>query len=310
MVHRMKNSLSRVGFAFALIAGLLTPAVAMASKDSDWTISNSITNATTNPGEKIPINIAQCRDLFDSDSDVLFVLTLSGDASVSSDAVYTLKYAVGNESCSKNDLEEVSGDSCITIASKQTLTHAASPLQIYRNVDTLSSAKDADTCEGLAESSYLYLIVSDPENGIENKYTVTMELDFRTTRPDAPSGISVTAGGESLKVEWDSVYGADKYKVYYSNDEFTSGANPEDVSANTATASSSKITIKDKVSAGNTYYISVTALDSRGNESKIGEVVTVETVASKDFWDTYRADHQDVDGGFFFIATASYVSTQ
>ena len=296
----------------ALVAGLLSPAAALASGESDWTITNSITNTSTAPGEKISINVTQCRDLFDLDtSEVRFVLaTASSDVSFSSDAQYSIKYAIGNESCSKNDLEEVSGDSCETLVSKKALAQGTSRIDISRRVEKLSSATNADGCESLAETGYLYLIVSDPESGLENKYTVTVELDFRTARPDAPASPTVTAGGESLKVKWESVADAASYKVYYSTESLTAGSYPDEIDANTATSTSTSITIKEKVSAGNTYYVGITTIDSKGNESVLSEVATVETVASKDFWDSYRAENQDVDGGFCFIATAAYGSTQ
>lgn len=310
----MKNRFSSLALTCAIAASLLAPASAFATSEDDWTLSSSLNSTSYDSDNKLVMNVSRCRELFDiSTGEISFVLSLSSSASISSDAVYSLKFAKGNESCSKSELDEISTDSCITIADNQTLTSSTSPIEVQRKVDSLSAATDAASCENLNTSSYLYLIVNDPVSGSDNIYTVTYTLDFRTERPAAPSGVSATAGGESIKVSWDAVSDATSYKVYYGKEGVTmdSGLYPEDLSdTHSATSSSTSITIKSNVSADTTYLLSVTAIDSKGNESTLGEVVTVETVASKDFWDSYREENADVDGGFCFIATAAYGSTQ
>ncbi len=309
----MKNKLSHIWLTMAISAGLLIPLEASASSEKDWSFSSSLTTSTSDTANKLVMNASRCRGLFDiSTGEVDFVITLSPDANLSSDAVYSIKYAKGNESCSKK-IESVAGEPCITIAENQTLTLASSPINVRRAVSTLSSASDAASCENMNEAAYLHIIVSDPNNGFENVYTATLTLDFKTTRPEAPTGLSASAGGESLKVSWSSVTDAASYKVYYGAEGVTmsTGDAPEDLSGiHNATSTSSSITIKNNVSADTTYLISVTSIDANGNESLLGEVVTVDTVASESFWDSYREENADVDGGFCFIATAAYGSTQ
>ncbi|MBQ9394179.1 MAG: hypothetical protein IJU23_01510 [Proteobacteria bacterium] len=308
----MKNRLAQICLTLAMAAGIMVPLEASASSESDWTISTSITASSLDSSNKLVMNASRCRKLFDnSTNEVSFVFSLPSTVSVSADAVYTLKYARGNESCSKK-LESEASDSCITIAEKQHLSQGMN-FTVNRKVDTLSSATSADGCENLSEAAYLYLFVSDPVSGFENEYTVTMTLDFRTTRPSAPANVSAEAGGSSLKVSWDSVSDATGYKVYYGAEgvSISAGDYPENLSGfHTASSQSTSITIKDDVSEDTNYLIGVTAFDSYDNESQIGEVVTVETVASDSFWDSYRAENADVDGGFCFIATAAYGSTQ
>ncbi len=310
----MKNRLSRICIALAMLAGITVPMEASASTENDWSVSNSLTTTSADTDTKLAVNVGRCKELFDlSSGDVSFVFTLAADATLSPDAVYSVKFAKGNESCSKT-IESVPEDSCVTISENQALTSSVSPLEVKRAVGTLSSATDAAGCEDLKETSYVYLIVSDPTSaGMENIYTVTYTLDFRTSRPAAPTELSADAGGESIKVSWSSSTDAESYKVYYGEEgvSMSIGDKPEDISgAHSATSSTTSITIKNKVSADKTYLVSVTAVDGYGNESLLGEVVTVETVASKDFWDSYRAENADVDGGFCFIATAAYGSTQ
>lgn len=261
------------------------------------------------------MNVTRCRDLFGlSSGEVSFVFTLSTGATLSDKAQYSIKFAKGNVSCSKGALEEEVGEGCESIANSLDLKAATSPIEIRRKVADLSSATSAETCENLSEASYVYLIVKDPTSSdSSNIYTVTYTLDFRTSRPEAPSGVEATAGGESIQVKWNEVSKVSSYKVYYGTEGVVldKGAKPEDIAgASTATSTTTSTTLKNNISANKTYMIAVTAVDSNGNESLLGDVVTAETEETKSFWDSYREENADVDGGFCFIATAAYGSTQ
>ncbi|MBQ9242476.1 MAG: hypothetical protein IJ165_04515 [Proteobacteria bacterium] len=311
----MNKRLSRLGLSLAMCLGLLSPLDAAASTAKDWTTASSLTATSFDSADTLAMNISRCRGLFDiSTGEVSFLFTLSATAEISPDAVFTIKYAKGNESCNDKSLDAEPSDACISIANKQPLTASSSPIDVRRAVDSLSSATNADACENLNESAYLYLIVSDPTAaGIENIYTVKYTLNFRTTRPDAPSGLTATAGGESIKVSWDATKGATSYKIYYGTEGIvmSAGATPESLKGvSSATSSTNSSTLKDKITSDKTYMISVTSVDANGNESLLGEVITTDTVASKDFWQSYREENADVDGGFCFIATAAYGSTQ
>ncbi len=310
----MKNRLSRICLTLAMSAGILLPLNAQASDEKNWGMSSSLTTSTSDTEKRLAMNISRCKEMFDiSTGEISFIFTLDSEASLSSDAVYSIKFSKGNEACSKNKIEEVIEDSCITITKNQPLSITSSPIEVKRQVGTLSSAANADSCENLSEASYLYLIVSDPVNGYENIYTVTYTLDFRTTRPTAPTDLKASAGGESIKLSWGMTSDSASYKVYYAEEgaSMSVGDKPEELKGvHSLSSDTTSTTIKSKISADKTYLLSVTAVDNNGNESLLGEVVNVDTVASKDFWDTYREENQDVDGGFCFIATAAYGSTQ
>ncbi len=301
-----------------MAAGLMVPAGALAdTTEDDWTMTTSLTKNSYDTDDKLAVNSGRCIELLDGSKELSVIFTLTGGKIPSSGASYSVKFARGNESCSKDVLEKETEESCESLISSRALSSSTSPIEIRLNANELSSAQSAEDCENMNETSYLYLIVKDSTtSGIEtldNIYTVKYAIDFRTTRPSAPEGISASAGGESIKVSWSGVSGAESYKIYYGAEgvSISSGDKPEDLSGfSTATSSSTSITIKNKVSADTSYLIGVTAIDADGNESLIGEVVTVDTVASKDFWQSYREENQDVDGGFCFIATAAYGSTQ
>ncbi len=309
----MNNRLSRIGMAFLLALGVILPNLAFASSSDDWTLTSSLTATSQDTSSKLAFNASRCQDLFDiKTGEVSFVFTLSSDATLSDSATYSIKFAKGNVSCSKDDLNQTTGEECALIASNMPLSATSSPIEVRRKVADLSSAANAEGCENLSESSYLYLIVNDA-SASSTPYTVTYLLDFRTKRPNAPTGLTGSAGGDSIRLSWTGVQDAESYKIYYGTEGtvINIGDTPDKISgAHTATSTTTSQTLKNRVSEDQTYLITVTAIDANGNESVVGEVITVETVASQDFWDTYRAENADVDGGFCFIATAAYGSTQ
>lgn len=311
----MKYLWSFALFALSIMAGLILPHTASAETYVDsWKMTSSLTASPYDSDDKLMMNVSRCVDMFDiSTGEISFLFTLSGEnATPGSDAIYSVKFAKGNEICNSDVTEKESEDECDTLILENKLTTTTSPIELRFKVNELSSAQNAESCENLNESSYLYLIVFDPNNSYTT-YTVKYILDFHTARPTAPSNIKAEAGGSSIKVSWDEVSGQNSYKVYYGKEGsvISAGDKPESLSGfKTATSLSTSITLKSGISADNTYLISVTTIDDEGNESLIGEVATVETVASKDFWQSYREENMDVEGGFCFIATAAYGSTQ
>lgn len=310
----MRNSLTTATICLILFAFLL-PFSAFASSESDWELKSSLPAVPQDTSTKLAMNVARCRDLFSLNSgEVSFVFTLKSGATLSDNAQYSIKFSRGNESCSKDVLESEPGEGCVSIANNLDLKTTTSPIEVRRDVDDLSSAKDADSCENLSEAAYLYLIVKDPTSTDSSRiYTVTYTLDFRTTRPASPEGVTATPGGEAIKVSWSEAKDAITYKVYYGSDGvvLTKGGKPEEATdATTVTSATTSTTLKNKISPETTYSIAVTSIDANGNESLFGDVVIAETEKTKDFWDSYREENADVDGGFCFIATAAYGSTQ
>ena len=314
---RMNTRFSRFFTGLFVAAGLALPAHAFAdTSENDWTMTTSLAKNSYDTDKKLAINASRCMELFDLSSGQLSVVfTLSNGKTPASGASYSIKLAHGNDRCDKESLERENDDACELLKGPASLTTA--PIEVKLDVDTLSKAETPDQCDSLNETTYVYLIVEESSsNGLQTVdkiYTVQYALDFRTVRPNAPEFVLASGGGESIKVSWESVSGAESYKVYYGEEgvSISEGDRPEDlIGFHTATSTSTSITIKNKVSSDANYLIGVTAIDADGNESLIGEVVTVETVESKDFWQSYREENQDVDGGFCFIATAAYGSTQ
>lgn len=310
----MKVRFSNLAAVAALGLGVTFSGAAFANtSESDWTLSTSISASSYDSNKTLSFNVSRCRALFDQSSDeVSFVFTLGNTSALSSSAQFSLKFAKGAESCATKKLERESTDVCENIANNQVLSASTTPITVKRKVSELSSASTVDMCESLAETSYLYLIVSDSSLGVENIYNVTYVLDFRTERPEAPAGLEATPGGSSISLSWDAVDKATSYKVYYVEEggTITTGDIPENLDAKSVTVSKNSASLKDGIKEETNYIIGVTAVDKAGNESLVGSVVAAQTVASKSFWDTYREENADVDGGFCFIATAAWGSTQ
>ncbi len=311
----MKYSLATLGAAALLTMGLGLPNLAQANtSESSWTAASSLNQSEYDSDKKLQFNIGRCYSLFDLSSGKITVTFSLGDATPSENAVYSIKYAIGNEACSSKKLENETSDTCKNIKNNQALTAATKQIPVELNVDSLSSAKDAESCANLSESAYLYLIVNDPNAGGDNIYTVTYTLDFRTKRPESPSAPEVEVGGSSIKLSWDDVSGISKYNVYYEvsgeDSSLSDGAAPENVSAKSVQVAKSGVTLKDDIKENTSYVVGVTAIDEFGNESLLSGTTEATTVASKDFWESYREENADVDGGFCFIATAAWGSTQ
>ncbi len=311
----MKFMFSRMGAMAALILGLGLPTAAQANtSESDWSLTSSLNTSAYDADKTLVFNVRRCEDLFDiSTGEVSFVYTLDKTNKLSSSAKFSVKFANGSQACSNKKLERDSSEECENIVNNQPLSASTGPITVKLKASKLSSATSADMCENLAETSYIYLIVNDSSALSENIYNVTYVLDFRTKRPAAPSSLSAEPGGSSIELSWDAVDSAASYNIYYTSDTsvaMAQGQAPEDVNADTMSISKTSATLKDHIDEETDYKIGITAVDSVGNESLMGPVVDVTTLSSNDFWETYRAENADVDGGFCFIATAAWGSTQ
>ncbi|MFA5623440.1 MAG: fibronectin type III domain-containing protein [Bradymonadales bacterium] len=315
-----KNSAFSFAFYFVKLAlctavVLALPLQALAATTAkDWTMSSSLTKSDKDSENRLSFNIQRCRDLFDiSTEELTLIFSLNAQALPSANAQFSIKFAKNHESCDKNSLERGS-DACELIIEKQSLKTSTSPIEVRKAVNSLSSAETADACAGLEESSYLYLIVNEPRiDGTEQIYTVTYTLDFRSTRPPAPTAISAQAGESTISVSWTAAPNTTEYTIYYCPEGSTmsSGQAPETLSGcKSITSAKTSATIKSNLAANTNYLICVVSNDKAGNQSLIGEVVTVSTKDSDDFWESYLKENQDSEGGFCFIATAAWGTPQ
>lgn len=311
----MKIKVLQLLLFVTMILGLSVPSTAFAvTGESDWTMTSSLSVTPQDSDKSLFFDVTRCRDLFDIKAEeISLVFTLNATNKLGPSAKFSLKYALGSQTCAKTVLDKEASDQCENIANNESLNAASSPLTIKRAVKQVSSATSKLTCENLQETAYLYLIVDDSANGVSNIYTVTYSLDFRTQRPIAPTELKSEAGGASINVNWTASANVISYKVYYGKEGAV--ANKGDIADDlegfkSVTVSKNSASVKDGVSPNSKYVVFVTSVDKQGNESLVGDIIAVETQETKDFWDSYREENADAEGGFCFIATAAWGSTQ
>jgi hypothetical protein len=146
-------------------------------------------------------------------------------------------------------------------------------------------------------------------NPTENSVTYKggTELRFDTQPPDPPFNVSVSAGESNLRVYWehdDSGGDVIGYRVYYqlqgSDQEHSEGVSGKDT----------KYELIEGLENGQTYEVSVIAIDEAENDGPRSETVTGTPVPSADFYEYYRGSGGSDQGGFCFVATAAFGSYQ
>jgi hypothetical protein len=98
---------------------------------------------------------------------------------------------------------------------------------------------------------------SDQPTNTDTSDTNSGTSDGGTTAPSAPTGVTATVqSASSIKVSWSSVTGATSYKVYYEIGSSTT--------KNLASTISSTSYTHSELTAGQTYYYYIKALNSKG----------------------------------------------
>ena len=287
----------------------LAPVLALAqTAEDDWQAYSTFDLSSSE--DSYTLNVEACRDeVEDADEQTFTFSKISG--TFGPDPKYSIKIALGNETCDESVLEEVAGDTCITEVEEEDLTEGILPIEITVDFDRLTSAKTPDQCEDLEESSVVYLIIED--TGIydddDNIYVVEFTNEFTTTRPSSPANIEIVTGEQTAELTWDEIDGIDEYKIYYSTDTFSPGTRPETLSVSSHTVEDSSSGTVSGLSANTDYFFTVVAVDDDDNESLIGEVHAASTGTVDDFWERYSSEN-DIDSGHCFIATAAYGSYQ
>lgn len=298
-----------IALSLAIVASLAPEAHALTTEDS-WEITSTLEAADV---DATTVNLSECLDqVADSDTGEIVSFAIeNGVDTPNANARYSIKIAIGDETCDETVLEDVAEDSCYTLVEDDDLTARSLPFNEPIEWDRLSPAKDAAGCEGLSQTTHVYLIVADPALGESNPdpYTVSYDVVFNTVRPTAPSDVTVEAGGESIVVTWTADSSLDSCNVYTSTSELTSGGAPEDVSASKTVSTSSSVTVSS-LRENTAYYVAVTCEDDDGNESLLAGAQQITTGATQDFWEAYDENNPDVEPGFCFIATAAYGSYQ
>lgn len=215
---------------------------------------------------------------------------------------YKAAYEHFNGSCATDPPVDDSGK--CSIAATGTIDNGTSAqISFEVPLDSILSS-----CPGTDDTVSLVVWVDgqNTTDDVDQYDTVDIEVDL--TRPSAPTNLVIDAGDARLSVDWDAASNAastDEYNVYWLDSVFDSSDYDSRASSSKG-KSSTNYDIDSGLSNGTTYYVAVTSVDKVENESALLGPITAVPVPTTDFWEQYKGLGGPEEGGFCFIATATY----
>ena len=126
-----------------------------------------------------------------------------------------------------------------------------------------------DTGDVPTGTYYVYAIADDGKNAPVVSYASNPAQIVASAAPAPPGGVSATAQDTSIAIAWNRSDRAARYTVYYAEEDDPTFQSPRfGVGDTTAVAA-------QRLAAGRTYHVAVTASDSAGRESPLSEVAVV-----------------------------------
>ncbi len=179
----------------------------------------------------------------------------------------------------------------------------------YGDDDLYLSDIEALDCSTPAEEDYYFCVRWEFEYNTgytTDTYTYygKAEIRYDVNPPDAPDFYELSPGDTNLKLVWDDPPDDDiaGYLIYYREE----GAGDEDwLVMEEASASAEGATIGGLVN-GQPYEVVVAAYDEALNEGLASVTLVGTPVPVEDFYEYYREAGGTEDGGFCFVATATY----
>ncbi len=199
------------------------------------------------------------------------------------------------------------GDADVEIEALTTILEGEYPA--YGDDDLYLSDIEGLDCSTPAEEDYYFCVRWEFEysNGYTTEtytYYGKAEIRYDVNAPDAPDFQELNPGDTNLKLVWsepadDDIAG---YLIYYRE----VGAGDDDwLVMEEASASAEGATIGGLVN-GQAYEVVVAAYDEALNEGLASETLVGTPVPVEDFYEYYREAGGAEDGGFCFVATATY----
>jgi fibronectin type 3 domain-containing protein len=136
----------------------------------------------------------------------------------------------------------------------------------------ISSVTSPYAHTGLTNGVTYYYVVTVVNAGGESAESAQVSASpIAPLPPDAPTGITATAGNEQATVSWESVSGATSYNIYWST-------NPGVTSASgTLEQNVTSPFTHTGLANGTTYYYVVTAVNDNGESEESAEVTATPT---------------------------------
>lgn len=246
-------------------------------------------------GITLDVQLAFLIAQFPSTEDLDFVVKIDQDGGASCNNTLELDATEEENGC--RILEDraavpstTSGDSYVTT--------------IETTFDELFDIDARADCEDQDASVTLSVVAERVVEGAIDKELVQENFQFilKTARPDiTPPELSVSAGESSVTLSFTAVDGASTYNLYFSESAFEGGGDPP-AGASRQLDVRSGDTITSGIKVNRTYTMALAAVDDVGNESLLGETITVTTVPTLDFYEQFRNAGGTDPGGFCTVA--------
>lgn len=187
-------------------------------------------------------------------------------------------------------------------------------VEITTSFSEITNITATSACEGLEEEYFIRMTFNS------NTVTPTIQkVDARividAVSPEPPASFTATATDAQIEVTWEDSPSGDvsAYQVVYSTSPFSGGVTPDEVDgdvkrANATDNSSNTNTVTASLTAGETVYVALAAVDEAGNVSVLLDPIEVTVVETVDFWDAYKAGGGAEEGGYCAAAPASPAS--
>lgn len=302
--------------ALLLLVGALavaSPALAQNTDTIDISVDHGFSSVASS--ETLVANIRDCRDEVGDDWTFTITFNQNNYNDSGTRPEYALKIETESGACSADIAQDT--DTCRLVKTPVTIPSTfqvqwETTFNAFAGIDSREACLDLSGTISLVVVSTLVTGTGDDDEGDGDPITDRYAVNFRTTRPDAPTGLSVTAGEDNLRVAFTAPEDAPTdatYNVYVSAnpDLLAAGASPEeaeDSGARRVTGSASQtIAVDSGLSVDTTYTIAVVTVDEDGNESLLSETTTATTTPTLDFYELYR-DAGGADEGGLLCATA------
>lgn len=126
-----------------------------------------------------------------------------------------------------------------------------------------------DVSELSTGTYFVYAVATDGRNVPVAVYAPSPFTLVAAGAPDPPTGVSATAPDTALVAQWEPSANAARYTLYYRE-----GADPTFGSERVGVGDTTAVAL-ERIPAGRTYHLTVTATDGSGRESGLSEVATV-----------------------------------
>jgi hypothetical protein len=279
--------------------------------------SDSSSNTTT-------FNLAQCQASVNGNLKFRVGFLLESFP-LTDDPQYSVKIEVNNN-CQSDSLEVGSAEpDCVLLSSTPKSIPATSGsdgtgstryfddievpfAQVFPEITSASECEDTNIESAILVIGESKTVDEATGNTVTSTLDKAHEISVLTQRPAiSPPSVSITAGESILSLTFTPDPDAENYNVYFSDTAVSAGTTPESLIDNggqvlgSVGSSGQTVDIASLgLESGQSYHISLAALDIAGNESLLGDSTSFIAVLAQGYPEQYVGAGGQEEGGFIF----------